>query len=73
MEGVRFNDALNHDDLQARIDAAGEKANAMQTPWFWGEYIMDTCREDLEGMARCTAEDALYSAPPEHVISGIVA
>ena len=71
MEGIRFNDAENSDDLQARIDKAGEKANAMQTPWFWSEYIMDTCREDIEGMARCTAEDALYSEPGENVISGI--
>jgi hypothetical protein len=31
---LRFNDALNHDDLQARINAAWEKANEMQTPWF---------------------------------------
>lgn len=73
MEGaLRFNDAENHDDLQARIDAAGEKANGMQTPWFWGEYIMDTCHEYIEGMARCDAQDALYAGPnEERVIRGI--
>lgn len=58
--GLRFNDALNHDDLQARIDAAGEKADKMRTPWFSHEYIMDTCKEEINGMARCEAEDALY-------------
>jgi hypothetical protein len=57
---LRFNDKLNGDGLQARIDKAGEKATAMQTPWFWHEYIMDTCADDLKGMARVDAEDALY-------------
>lgn len=71
--GLRFNDALNGDGLQARIDAAGELANAMQTPWFWHEYILDTCREDLEGMAYCNAEDSLYSAPGERCLAGIAA
>lgn len=69
---IRFNDKLNRDDLQARIDAAADKAEKMHTPWFVGEYILDTCRADLEGMARCDAEDALYSAPGENVIRGIL-
>ena len=71
---LRFSDEKNHDDLQARIDAAQEKAEKMQTPWFAHEYIMDTCREDLEdleGMAMCDAEDALYSEG-ERVIHGVV-
>ena len=67
-EGIRFNDAANGDDLQARIDAAGGKANAMQTPWFWSSYIMDTCQDDLEGMAAAYAEDALYPDQRERVI-----
>ena len=70
---IRFNDSLNKDTLQSRIDSAQEKAEKMQTPWFAHEYILDTCREDLEGMARCDAEDALYSTPGERVISGIAA
>lgn len=69
---IRFNDAANNDNLQARIDAAWERANAMQTPWFAHEYIMETCREEIEGMARCTAEDSLYPGPEENVLSGIV-
>lgn len=68
---IRFNDSLNGDDLQARIDEAHAKAEAMRTPWFAHEYIMDTCREDLEGMARCEAEDSLYSQPGEFVVAGI--
>jgi len=70
-EGLRFNDAANGDDLQARIDAAGEKSEAMQTPWFWHEYIMDTCRDELESMAAADAEDAedaLYPEPGERVL-----
>jgi hypothetical protein len=70
---IRFNDEANQDDLQKRIDAAFAKAEKMRTPWFAHEYILDTCREDLEGMARCDAEDALYSEPGERVIRGIAA
>lgn len=68
---IRFSDDINEDGLQARIDTALEEADDMQTPWFAGEYVMDTCRDDMEGMARCEAEDALYSEPHEHVIVGI--
>ena len=68
-EGViRFDDTLNGDDLQSRIDAAWAKANDMQTPWFIGSYIMDTCGDDLRSMARADAEDALYPDPGEHII-----
>lgn len=72
--GVRFNDALNGDDLQARIDAAALKADEMQTPWFVADYMHDdeTVRESIEGMARCDAEDALYAEPndPRVVVLG---
>jgi hypothetical protein len=70
---VRFNDALNGDNLQARIDSAIAAANAMQTPWFASEYVMDACRDDIESMARCDAEDALYAEPGESVVHGIAA
>lgn len=68
---LRFNDELNGDNLQARIDAAIEKAEKMKTPWFAHEYIMETCKDELEGMARCTAEDALYPEAGEFVIEGV--
>ncbi|NLF98709.1 MAG: hypothetical protein GX565_01010 [Lentisphaerae bacterium] len=69
---IQFNNKLIHDDLQKRIDEAGAKAEKMQTPWFWHEYILDTCREDLESMALRTAEDALYPEPGEHIIRGVL-
>lgn len=65
---VRFNDKLNRDDLQARIDAARQDAEKMQTPWFQGEYIMDAAGKDLRSMAVCDAEDALYPGDNEHII-----
>ena len=68
---VRFNDALNHDNLQARIDAACEKAEQVQTPWFAHEYILDTCQDELEDMARCNAEDALYPEAGEYCVAGV--
>ena|SRR3990167_5559976 len=73
-EGViHFNDELNKDSLQERIDAAWKKAEAMKTPWFAHEYIMDTCRDDLTSMAQAQAEDSLYAEPSEYVVHGIVA
>ena len=68
---ISFDDKANGDDLQAKINKAGEKANAMQTPWFIGGYIMDTCKEELQGMANSEAEDAIYAEKNENVISGI--
>ena len=65
---IRFNDELNQDDLQARIDAAWEAAEKMRTPWFVSEYIMDTCREEIEGMAQCSAEDALYAEDDDPIV-----
>jgi hypothetical protein len=43
----------------------------MHTPWFASEYILETCREDLTGMAQCDAEDASYTEPGERIIHGI--
>jgi len=69
---IKFNDRLNKDGLQKRINTAAKKADDMRTPWFVHEYIMETCGDDIKGMATCTAEDALYSEQDEHVICGIV-
>lgn len=41
--GIRFNDKLNGDDLQARLDKAINDADENETPWFAGEYILETC------------------------------
>mgnify|MGYP001614593675 CR=1 FL=1 len=69
---IRFDDAKNGDTLQARIDAAGAKAEEMRTPWFAHEYIFDACRAELEALALPLAQDALYSGPDEHIVAGIV-
>ncbi len=70
--GVRFNDDLNSNDLQARIDEAIDKADKMRTPWFAHEYIMETCKDDINGMAQCTAEDAQYHLTPDGKTLSIV-
>jgi hypothetical protein len=69
---IRFNDELNHDDLQARIDGAFERAEAMQTPWFAGEYVMEVAGDDIRGMASCDAEDAMFPREDVRIIDGIV-
>ena len=63
--GLSFDDARNGNDLQARIGAAWDKADKMQTPWFVSEYILDDkiVKDELESMARCQAWDSLYAAP----------
>ena len=72
---MRFNDKLNGDDMQARIDRAGAEAERLQTPWFLGEIIMEdkVLAGNIRGMAQCDAEDSLYSAPDEWVVAGVVA
>jgi hypothetical protein len=71
---LRFNDELNQNNLQARIDKALAKAERLQTPWFASEILMEdkTVKQAIEGMAQCDAEDALYSEPSERVISNVV-
>jgi hypothetical protein len=68
---IRFNDELNQDDLQARIDKAFDKAEKMRTPWFSHEYILETCREDLESLAICQAEDMIYLEQNEFAVRGV--
>jgi hypothetical protein len=69
---IRFNDALNGDNLQARIDAAFKQYEDLRTPWFVAEAIMETCADEIDGMAQCDAEDALYAEPGEVVVSGVI-
>lgn len=67
---LRFDDAANKDDLQARIEAAGKRADAMQTPWFFHEYLMDDAviKETFEGMAAADAEGAIYPDAGDRII-----
>ena len=66
--GITFDDEMNGDDLQSRIDKAVEEAEAMETPWFAGEYIMDVAREEIEAMGRADAERAIYLDSGEFVV-----
>ena len=59
-DGVRFNDKLNGDDMQKRIDNAMAESLANHTPWFVHEYVMDAVGDRIKSMARCTAEDIMY-------------
>ena len=58
--GIRFNDSLNGDGMQGKIDKACAEAEQMHTPWFAHEYVMDVVGDELRGMAQCDAEDAIY-------------
>jgi hypothetical protein len=55
------------DELQAAADEAGRKADAMQTPWFIHEYLLDVpeIKEHLEAEALETALNAFYPEPGE--------
>ena len=69
LEGaLRFDDEASGDNLQKRIDAAIREADRLQTPWFAGECILETCGKDLRDMAAFDAENALYAEPGEFVI-----
>jgi hypothetical protein len=71
-EGVlRFSDEKNGDDLQARIDAAFERAEKLRTPWFAADYIMDAAGDEIREMAQCDAEDSVYSEPGERIVRGV--
>lgn len=65
---LRFNDELNGEDLQSRIDAGLARAEELRTPWFASEYVLDAARDELEAMARSDAEDCLYLDPDEMAV-----
>ena len=67
-DNLRFNDKLNGDNLQVRVDKAIMNAEAMRTPWFVYGYIRDTCEDDLRAMSICDAEDAIYLDEDEYAI-----
>ena len=58
-------------DLSERIHQAQAKADTMRTPWFAAEYILDTCRSDLEQIADSSAQSAIYLEVGEYAVEGI--
>lgn len=71
---VRFRDK----GLQGAIDKATARANAMHTPWFAHEYVIEatynengetiTVADTLKGMALSDARGALYPEDGEYII-----
>lgn len=45
----------------AKVKCAWVKAEEMHTPWFIGEYIMDTCRAEFEQIALQDASAYVYA------------
>ena len=58
------------DELQAAADEAGRKAEAMQTPWFVHEYLLDVpeIKEFFEAESQDMAERAFYPEPGEFAV-----
>lgn len=51
----------HHDnDLYNKILKAHKKADKNQTPWFLGEFVMESCGDKLRAIALTNAESALY-------------
>lgn len=56
--GLRYNDEVNGDNLQAMIDAAIGAADRMRTPWFAHEYILEAKFRPFKG--HIADDDGLY-------------
>ena len=53
-------DDFDDPKLNHKIDIARKRAHAMQTPWFIPEYVIETCRQELEKIAFKNAVQTLY-------------
>lgn len=58
---VVFIDEENEEEFQVRIDEAISRAREEKKPWLAGDYVMKEVGEELIGMARCQAEQYLYT------------
>ena len=38
---------MTYEEMSEKMQAACDKAEKMQTPWFTGGYIFDDCKEEL--------------------------
>lgn len=47
--------------LGEMVDKAVAKADRNMTPWFVGEFIMETCGEDFKAIAKSLAKERLYA------------
>ena len=56
-------------ELRKKLKTAFDRAEQMRTPWFTHEYVMDTCKTELESIAQQEAEVALYRSPGELVLT----
>ena len=61
--------AFTQSELSKKIKIAFDRAEQMRTPWFTHEYVMDTCRQELESIAKADAAAALYRDPGEVVLN----
>ena len=61
-----------YDELAVKLEAAWEKANEMLTPWFIGAYVMDTCKEEIEEMAKNAVSEIIYKTEPGQEIPDFV-
>ncbi len=55
--------------LHKKVLAAHSEAQRMQTPWFTGEYLMDTCATELRRIALIDAKRAYYREPGDLVLA----
>lgn len=58
-------------ESQPLFDAAFAKADAMQTPWFASEYVMEACGDLLRQVALSQAQNCFY-VPPYTEVSTLV-
>lgn len=65
---IRFNDQLNNDNLQSKIDIAIKNATDNQTPWFAEEFVYEAVGDELKPIANCNAEYSFYPSPNEQII-----
>lgn len=56
-------------DMQRKIEATAIAAERMKTPWFMHEFVLDSCKVELETFARNYARAAFYREPGDLVLT----
>jgi hypothetical protein len=57
-----YMEAISYEDLSPAMQKAIDKAEAMQTPWFVGGYIMEYASDEIFSNLRGEDEDMEYLA-----------